>query len=100
MGYVLVAGLLAIAVHRVAQAIIDGLRVKKCLDKGRAVPDREIETLMLLDGPAGRSDALRTNPDAGFSRAAARSMRFFWSRVMRVSRCALRTRPLGEDVAD
>ncbi len=45
-GHVSVAGLLAIAVDRVTQAIVDGLRIEKRLDKGRAVSDRERTRLM------------------------------------------------------
>ncbi|CCV13209.1 hypothetical protein MESS4_530015 [Mesorhizobium sp. STM 4661] len=47
------AGGLTIPSHCIAQTIIDRLRVDKRIDEGAAVADGKIETLMLLDGPAG-----------------------------------------------
>src|ERR1700688_1786280 len=53
VGTGLCAGDFAVAAHRVAQAIVDGLRVQQRIDECLTVADRELELLMLLDRPPG-----------------------------------------------
>ncbi len=92
--HVSVAGLLAIAVDCVAQAIVDGCGLRSASTKAALSLTERSDA----DAPRwsaccflnAREDKIRDGPAL---EAAARSMRFFWSSVMRVSRRALRTRP-------
>lgn len=53
-GHLSYAGPLTVAAHRVAQTIIDWLRVQQCVNEGLAVADGESELVVFLDSAAGR----------------------------------------------